>query len=53
MLSNYSTKELTEELVRREGIKKFSLDADRNTILSTNGSVELIEGPAVIIVNQD
>lgn len=49
----HSTKELTEELCSREGIKKIIVDPYEEITIMTKSNVEKITGPAIIAINQD
>jgi hypothetical protein len=48
-----STKDLTEELEKREGITKITLDPYEDCRIITGHGEHLIQGPAIILVNQD
>lgn len=56
-LSVYTTKELHEELVKREGVKEFRVDPHQEAVLEiVTGEVPMtysVEGPTRILVNQD
>jgi len=46
MLSEYSTKELTEELVKREGVSAVFVEPNEFRNFDVNG-------PAIVIINVD
>ncbi|MEN2464920.1 BC1881 family protein [Ornithinibacillus sp. JPR2-1] len=56
-LSVYSTKELHEELVKREGVKEFIIDPHQEIVLEIlTGDVPTtysVEGPVRVLLNQD
>lgn len=56
-LSEYSTKELHEELTRRSGITEVAVSLGDNVIITTqikdNFKVNTVEGPARILINHD
>ena len=57
-LSEVSTKELHEELAKREGVEEYTVKPHGSTAKlsidnETHGNTELIEGPARILVNKD
>ncbi|MFV0577762.1 MAG: BC1881 family protein [Fusobacterium ulcerans] len=53
-LKDYTTKELTEELIRREGIATAYIDPYESFAVYIDGKVRIQEtGPAILIVNQD
>jgi hypothetical protein len=53
-LSEYSTKELYEELLKREGIREIKVDmGERVEIFDERGSLDYVEGPARLLINID
>ncbi|MBJ8107419.1 MULTISPECIES: BC1881 family protein [Bacillus cereus group] len=50
---NVSTKELSEELVQREGVSVLNVDSHEECVITTGTQQKKIIGPAVIIINQD
>lgn len=53
-LKDYTTKELTEELIKRGGIVTAYIDPYEPFSLYIDGEVRIQEtGPAILIVNQD
>lgn len=52
-LTNVSTKDLSEELVKRTGVRTRVVDIDSKVILFEGAQHEKILGPAIIIINQD
>lgn len=56
-LSSYSTKELHEELVKREGIKEVIIHIENEAVIKRyvgdQDEIHSIRGPARILVNQD
>lgn len=52
-MEQYTTSELTEELLKREGISRLEVKAHRTAGISTDDVDEVVEGPAFIIINQD
>ncbi|CAM4467839.1 BC1881 family protein [Paenibacillus xylanexedens] len=53
-LVGYSTRELQDELSRREGINTFLVPPDERAVISwPNGSKTEIDGHALISVNRD
>jgi hypothetical protein len=53
MLNQVSTKDLTSELVNRPGIKSIILEPYKEIKITTDSSEVVVQGPAVILVNQD
>jgi hypothetical protein len=53
-LNEYSTKELYEELLRREGIREIKVGmGERVEIFDKHGSLDYVEGPARLLINID
>lgn len=53
-LKDYTTKELTEELIKRGGIVTTYIDPYEPFAVYIDGKVRIQEtGPAILIVNQD
>jgi hypothetical protein len=53
-LSEYSTKELYEELLKREGIREIKVGmGERVEIFDKRGSLDYVEGPARLLINID
>jgi hypothetical protein len=53
-LSEYSTKELYEELLKREGIREIQVGmGERVEIFDKRGSLDWVEGPARLLINID
>ncbi|EHO79724.1 BC1881 family protein [Fusobacterium ulcerans] len=53
-LKDYTTKELTEELIKREGIVTAFIDPHEPFAVYINGKARIQEtGPAILIINQD
>jgi hypothetical protein len=53
-LSEYSTKELYEALLKREGIREIKVDmGERVEIFDKHGSLDYVEGPARLLINID
>lgn len=52
-LTNVSTKELSQELAKREGVNTRVVDVESKAILFEGAEQEVISGPAIIIINQD
>jgi len=53
-LSDYSTKELHEELAKREGITELHIDTYNLVSLRDKiGDIAVIDGPVRIIINKD
>ena len=53
-LKDYTTKELTEELIKREGIVTAYIDPYEPFAVYIDGKVRMQEtGPAILIINQD
>lgn len=53
-LNDYTTKELTEELIKRGGIVTAYIDPYEPFSLYIDGEVRIQEtGPAILIINQD
>jgi hypothetical protein len=53
-LSEYSTKELYEELLRREGIREIQVGmGERVEIFDNRGSLNWVEGPSRLLINID
>jgi hypothetical protein len=53
-LSEYSTKELYEELLKREGIREIKVGmGERVEIFDKHGSLDWVEGPARLLINID
>lgn len=48
-LENVSTKDLSEELARREGVKVISVEL----YVKVEVAGVVVEGPAIILINQD
>lgn len=53
MLGQVSTKELTSELINRPGVKSVSLEPYQEMKITTDSTELVIQGPAVILINQD
>jgi len=53
MLNQVSTKDLTSELINRPGIKSITLEPYKEMKITTESSEVVVQGPAVILVNQD
>lgn len=53
-LNEYSTKELTDELIKRGGIATAYIDPYEPFAVYIDGKVRIQEtGPAILIINQD
>lgn len=52
-LQDLSTKELTEELSKRSGIKIINLENEESGMVNAGPLTSEIEGPALIIINFD
>lgn len=52
-LKDYTTKELTEELIKREGIITTYIDPHKPFAVYIDGKVIQQTGPAILIINQD
>jgi hypothetical protein len=53
-LNEYSTKELYEELLKREGIREIKVGmGERVEIFDKHGSLDWVEGPARLLINID
>ncbi|VXB52970.1 conserved hypothetical protein [Exiguobacterium sp. 8H] len=52
-LTNVSTKDLSEELAKRTGVRTRVVDVDSKVILFEGAEQEVISGPAIVIINQD
>ncbi|HFJ9453592.1 TPA: BC1881 family protein [Bacillus tropicus] len=50
---NVSTRELSEELVKREGVSMLNINPHEECVITTGTQQKKIIGPAVIIINQD
>jgi hypothetical protein len=52
--NEYSTKELYEELLKREGIREIKVGmGERVEIFDKHGSLDWVEGPARLLINID
>lgn len=52
-LGNVSTKELTEEITGRAGVKALHIEPYQEAKITTGPTEEIIVGPAIILINQD
>lgn len=53
-LNEYSTKELTDELIKRGGIETTYIDPYTPFAIYVDGKVRIQEtGPAILLINQD
>lgn len=53
-LKDYTTKELTEELIKREGIATAYIDPHEPFAVYIDGKARIQEtGPAILTINQD
>jgi len=52
-LSDFSTEELTNELVKRNGITKITVSPYEDYEIKTNDTCIKDNGPAILIVNRD
>lgn len=53
-LKNYSTKELHEELLKREAVREITISLENELVIHDKvGEVARISGPARILINQD
>ncbi|GAC42819.1 BC1881 family protein [Paenibacillus popilliae] len=48
-----STKELTDELMGREGVRSVNVDPHENFKITTSQEEIMLTGPAIILINQD
>ena len=53
VLKRFSTKELTEELERRAGIRSIRIGPEDNVSIVSDQYDEEYEGPVVLLINQD
>ncbi|WP_419877688.1 BC1881 family protein [Brevibacillus centrosporus] len=53
ILTDISTKDLTDELMRREGISTVSLEPYAVMKITAGSNEREIQGPAIILINQD
>nr|WP_245815543.1 BC1881 family protein [Seinonella peptonophila] len=52
-MKDYSTKEISEELEKREGVSTIFIEPHSNAIITTYQEEINIEGPAIILIKQD
>jgi hypothetical protein len=56
-IESFSTKELTDELAKREGIRNFTVEPYGKLAIfvdnGKDGDREMFTGPAIVLVNQD
>lgn len=48
-----TTKDLSDELLKREGVSSIDIEPYEKAKIITESTEKVIEGPAIIIVNQD
>jgi len=53
VLKNTSTKKLSDELSKREGVKTITIDPYEEVKLQTKQGEYIFQGPAIILINQD
>ena len=53
MLTQYTTKQLIEELDKRIGIETIEVDKDEQFKVKTKGIVRLSQGPVTIIIHKE
>jgi len=53
MISQVSTKDLTSELIGRPGVKAITLEPYKEIKITTDSTEMIVQGPAVILINQD
>ena len=53
MLTQYTTKQLIEELDKRIGIETIRVDKDEQFKVKTKGIVRLSQGPVTIIIHKE
>jgi len=52
-MKDQSTKEITSELLQREGISHIEVEPHEKVTITTGTTSKNIEGPAIIVINQD
>lgn len=52
-ISDYSTEELTRELIQRTGVESMKIVPYKNVCIQTGDQQFKFDGPAVVIVNID
>lgn len=52
-LSDYSTKALTEELIKRIGVESMEIAPYKKAYIETDNQQFNFDGPAIVIVNID
>jgi hypothetical protein len=52
-MNEVSTKQLTDELVKREGIRSITVKPYENVTINVADECFTLSGPAIIVINQD
>lgn len=52
-MNDLTTKDLTEELIKREGISDLVVEPHKEVTITTGEESKVITGPAIIVINQD
>ncbi len=53
MLKQMSTKTLTEKIIGRPGVKTITIEPYEEIKITTDSDELIVQGPAVILINQD
>jgi hypothetical protein len=53
MLNQITTKQLSDELSGREGVSKLVVEPHSDIKIIAGGNEQVIQGPAIIFINQD
>lgn len=52
-MKDLSTKQLTDELIKREGIFNLRVEPYKKVTITADDIEKEIEGPAIIVINRD
>lgn len=52
-MNDISTMELTNELINRNGVESISVEAYEEVRIVSNKGEKIVQGPAIILINQD
>jgi hypothetical protein len=52
-MENKPTKEISDELLKREGVSQIVVDPYEEVKIITGQNEKIVTGPAIIIINQD
>ncbi|MCM1564796.1 MAG: BC1881 family protein [Dehalobacter sp.] len=52
-MKNISTLDLTNELMGRNGVESISVEVYEEVRIISNKTEKIVQGPAIILINQD